>query len=204
MNMTARDRLLLTLLPGLAIFMIYVAYFFTSRQRPLAKLQADVEAAHDKMPTPAKVHERKHALNYAQKQYDETVAAGKKIRSGIDALAMPCQSGECRSQRITRLTELLKAKGLQVLAQAPVEAAVRDGKSMKLSPAQERLVKQLTAEGKPAPQAWQFEIVGRFADLTDSLRSLADGELIAIPLAVTMDEVKDASPHHHWSLLVWI
>ena len=200
MNMTPRDRLLLMLLPGLLLFMAYVGYFFTARQKPLAKLQADVEAARTKVPSPAKLHERGHAVETARKSFEKVADEGKKLQTSIEALVASFQSGSGRSQRITQLTSLLNARGLRVMNHTPTEGG-HETKALHLSPAQERLVKQLTESGKPAPQTWQFELVGKFADLTAALQEIGEGDVLTIPLGVTMDETL---PNHRWSLLVWI
>jgi hypothetical protein len=201
--MTPRDRVILMALPGAAILLIYVSYFVTARQRPLAKLQADVETARAQVPSAQLMHDRQHTLQYAQKKLDDALAKAKELQGEFEAKIRVCQTGLGRSQRITKLTDLFNAHRLQVLDHVPADG-VKDSKGMKLSPAQERLVKQLVDGGKLVPQTWQFEVYGQFTDLTAALEELGAGELIAVPLAVTMDEVKDVSPHRHWSLLIWI
>ena len=201
--MSVRDRVILILLPGLAIFVVYVLFFATSRERLLSKLQSDVDAARSQVPSTKTMHDRRKALQYAQKKSADAMTKAKELDGEFDAKIRLCQTGVGRSQRITKLTDLLNAHRLQVLDHIPADGA-REGKAMKLSQAQERLVKQLVDGGKPVPQMWQFEVYGRFADLAAVLEELGAGELIAVPLAVTMDEVKDVSPHRHWSLLIWI
>jgi hypothetical protein len=203
MAMTPRDRVILMLMPGLAILVMYVAYFFTARQKPMAKLQADVAAAREQVPGAQLVHDRQQALKYAQKKMDDANAKAKELQSALDAKIRLCQTGVGRSQRITKLTDLFNHHNLQVLDHMPADGA-RDAKSMKLSAAQERLVKQLVDSGKPIPQAWQFDLYGKFTDLAAALEELGEGELIAVPLGVTMDEVKDVSPHRRWALMIWI
>jgi hypothetical protein len=199
--MTPRDRVLMMLLPGMAILVIYGAYFFTARQKPLAKLQADVAAAKAQVPSPQLMHDRQQAQKYAQKKVADAEGKAKELQVEFEAKIRHCQTGVGRSMRITKLTDLLNAHGLQVLDHIPAEGS---GKAIKLSGAQERLVKQLIESGKPVPQAWQFDIFGKFTDLAAALEELGEGELIAVPLGVTMDEVKDVSPNRHWSLMLWI
>jgi hypothetical protein len=200
--MTARDRAILMLLPGLAILLLYGGYFVTARQKPLAKLQADVVTARDQVPSAQLMHDRQRALQYAQKQNADALARAKDLEGEFDAKIRPCQTGVGRSQRLTKLTEFLSAHHLQVLDHVPADGARE--KALKLSAAQDRLVKQLALPGKPNPQAWQFELYGKFTDLAAALEELGEGELIAVPLAVTMEEIKDVSPQRRWSLLIWI
>ena len=54
------------------------------------------------------------------------------------------------------------------------------------------------------PQLRHLHFQGNYLDVKSVLQELAQGELLAIPVGLTMKQMKNSDDRREWTLLVWI
>lgn len=69
----------------------------------------------------------------------------------------------------------------------------------------DKLARQMaeSAHGQQ-PQLWRLRLYAQFPEMLRALDELANGEVVAIPVALIMKETRKNSLAHEWLLLVWI
>lgn len=202
MAMTSREQKLALILPALAVIAIYGLFPF--RYQYARKTQVNAEAARSKPPVKEVVLEQQSRLQVVQREIDDEAkqlataekrwqaAAGK----GIGVPSWP--------QRIERLNEMFAAAGLQVIEAGDVES-IRDNRGL---PALDAAARELTELSEnQQPRRWQVRFRGTYADVHATLDQLANGNVIAVPLGLTMKAIKGAAddfPWREWTLQVWV
>ncbi len=213
MTSSNRDNLIKLLLPALAIALCYTAWpgvrkhkELTARQAEVATKQVELDQVKQNAPLvigQLRQQIREHELKLTQLsgKIEDLQRGQKAARERWTVLAGNCASGEQRIQRIASLTTLMKAHNLTLIADAKSDA----GNAAKLPPALEKLGQLLTQKTPTlSPELRQLHFRGNFVGVHDLLVELSRGEMVAIPLGVTMKPSKQGNDVREWTLVVWI
>jgi hypothetical protein len=203
MKTSQRDKVLMMFIPGLALMMCYVLYYFTSGHRTLVKLQSEAAKATQRQPSDAqltsimlKARDADEALANAKKEHDALQGKWRELTGWV-------QSGDPHD-RLTRLLELLKRNQVHLVNHVPADAA-RDSGKTSVSPAVAKLAKQIADKGSQRPpQLWRMHLIGSYASILHSLQELSSGEALAVPVALSMKQPETLGSAREWYILVWI
>jgi len=202
MTPTTREKLLLTLLPAAVILAGY-AWFgsVTGRTKSFLGLQQEITKAETAAPKPEQLLTQERQLAALAGQINRQGRQQEETRQAWDALVAKCASAELRHERIEKLTGLLKRHNLTLLDDAEADA----NKDARLAPVLETMSKSLSeTPKKQKPQLRNLHFQGGYLDVNSILQELARGEVLAIPVGLTMKPVKDSADKREWTLLVWI
>jgi hypothetical protein len=199
---SARERVLTIVLPALLVVVVYGMFAFGGRQKALTKALDDLERTRAKAPAPAVLAGKQAEIKRVNLELETLQKNVAELKVKSDKLMTPFLQPEERQHRIDRLHDLLHYNNLVLLRESPAEGS-KDGRDMRLSPSQDRLHKLLT-EKSPAqhrPQLYRVDVAGRYLDMLEFLKALSEGDTIAIPLGLGMQDEKG---RREWTLLVWI
>lgn len=205
MNTSARDRVLLLVLPSALVLMVYVLFFARPAWERGAKLDKELADARAKAPPPAQFR----TVNAQMADLDREMVELRKLQKDLEdrwrVQAASCLDPAGRHERLARMVALLGRHRLALLEQAPAGAGAKV-QAPRPSPALEKLALRLqaTAPGKQAPQTWSLHLVGTFPDMMRALRELGSGDPLAIPVGLSMDEVLHTTSLREWRLWLWI
>jgi hypothetical protein len=198
MNMTQREKILITFVPAVLVLFPYGFLVNRSKQTEIVGLKKSLDAATKAAPAPQKFSERRSHLLALQREVKDLEARTGKAQERWDALACQCADARKRNQRHQKLTTLLAAHHLSILDDGP-------GTTDKTCPSLEALRKQLekSAPGQE-PHLWRLRVSGGYLDMLGALDQLGTGEVLAIPVGLNMREAPWGSKSREWVLLVWI
>jgi hypothetical protein len=202
MTSSTREKLLLTLLPAALIVACYAWLgSVTGKTKMLLGLQQEVAKAESMAPTPAQLLGQERQLVSLTSEINRQMLQQQDSRQTWETLVAKCASAEQRNERIEKLTGLLKRHNLNLLDDAEADG----GKDGRLSPMLESMGK-LFAETpkKQKPQLRHLHFQGNYLDVKSILQELSLGELLAIPVGLTMKQMKNSDDKREWTLLVWI
>ncbi|HYV34907.1 MAG TPA: hypothetical protein VE988_04330 [Gemmataceae bacterium] len=200
MTLSKRDKVLVVILPAVLILLGY-GWTATDKHKRLAAASQALDAAQKQAPPPEIVRAMAVQVDslsrdLAKKQKD--VAA---LKQRWDDAAVKCGSAELRNDRIKKLTALLMQHRLTVLDDSEAEGS----SAGKLPVAMEQLAQQLAQTNKNLkPQLRQLHLHGSYLDMHQVLKELSEGEVLAIPVGLSMKANKDGGSQRDWTLLVWI
>ena len=208
MRLTNRDKVLILVLPAIVIVGGY-GYWInsnTGKQTELARLQKSVDDATKNTPS-------QEELLTARAQQMSAAAAVRKLETELNQEKQRWESSgnqvfnpATRNERVGRLNYVLNRHNLALLADVPGDAPVSGGNTeVKTPPALEAFAKTL-AEKSPQfkPKTWRVRLYGRYPDVVRALSELAEGEVLCVPIGLTMKEWDIRKPAQEWTLLVWI
>jgi hypothetical protein len=198
-KLTERDKTLAMLMPALTILLVFGLFFVRGKAGELKRAN-DVLAkakAPNQAEMAAKLGERARVIQETNALQEKLVSLQKKwgYETGF------CASGCPRHDRVEKLTNLLNKHHLTSMEDSEAEAG---GKDTKVSPSLDSLIQkigQLSSAQKPQLRRIKFN--GRFADVHHALEELATGEMVAIPVGLTMKTTDDPD-RREWTLLVWL
>ena len=200
MALSDRDRKLVWVLPALVVVVGYCLFFLKGKLAELDKITRAVEAAQQAAPAVELVQEQQRILEQLAKDLRNTKIQIEECKARCRTLIGGCASAERRNERMDRLTQLLKKHDLDLAEDREADA----GKEGKLAPALEKLterIAELSSSHKPQLRVLRFH--GRYADVRQTLQVLGDGDVLAIPVGLTMKTTADPQ-RREWTLLVWI
>jgi hypothetical protein len=190
---TQREKLLILIVPSLAVLAIYVNWFAMPLQKDIDNANNQLNGLKSKVGSPVVLVQkgaRLVQLNNEVKQLQEQqveLERDWKTLAGVDGP---------RSPKIEQLTDLLRLHGLSV-----IEQTLETGKDGTVSVALDPVVKRM---GDRKPQLWRFRVRGTYASMFQALKELTKGEPAVTPLGLTMKEAPLYSDVREWSLMVWI
>jgi hypothetical protein len=204
MQVTGRDRVLVLILPTLVVVIGYGWFFFRPLQKTLAANTVALRAARAKAPqTLAELAEVQSKLTLEKYQLQRLTAEKSNIRKCWEQAAGGCANAPDRNERIEKLNQLLTRYRLRLVDDSEAEP---NGKDAKICPALEHLAQHFSTmssdQGKP--QLRRVHVVGRYLDVLAALEDLAKGQVIAIPVGLTLKEAPLRYASREWVLLVWI
>ncbi len=105
-----------------------------------------------------------------------------------------------RNERIKALNALMIRHGVSFIEENDVDA----GKDGNISVTLDQLAQRISqGEGSQRPTVRRIRFHATYHDLQDALYELSQGNVLAIPLGLTMKRLDD-SQRREWTLLVWI
>jgi hypothetical protein len=199
MGLTSRDKLLVLVLPAVLILAIY-GWSVPGKHLQLASAADALATVRAQAPSPEMLQGWESRVARLTR---DTVTLQRDIGSlkrRWEEAAAKCASAELRNERIKKLTTLLRQNRLTVLDDAEVE-----GGKGKLPKAMEQLVEQFVqVDAGLRPQTRQLHLFGAYLDVQQVIRELSQGEVLAIPVGLSMKPSPAATTLHEWTLLVWI
>ena len=202
MTSSTREKLVLTLLPAALIVACYAWLgSVTGKTKLLLGLQQEVAKAETMAPTPTQLQMQERQLASLTGEINRQMLLQQDSRQAWEALVAKCASAEQRNERIEKLTGLLKRHNLSLLDDAEADG----GKDGRLSPMLENIGKLLAeTPKKQKPQLRHLHFEGNYLNVKSVLQELSQGELLAIPVGLTMKQMKNSEDRREWTLLVWI
>lgn len=197
--MTPRDKLLATVIPALVVLCVYSFVVRAPKAEAIKAAQKELDQLQSKdRGTPSQ--ERQKLVALAREMETQTRAVEglrQKWQAAVGRSAAPL----CRPERIERLNQLLDRGGLRVIDGIDAESA----RTSSDPPVMEALAKELGDScGLPPPRVRVVRFVGKYGDVAKSLRALADGDVLAVPLGLTMKAGGEDETTLEWTLTVWV
>jgi hypothetical protein len=199
MNFTNRDKLLMLLLPAMAISFGYFGWVGYRKQNELLSRRNDVAKAQRDVPPAELLRQRQMEVAKLSREIDKYHQDEAASRQAWDELAAKCASAEQRNERIEKLSSLLKSQRLVLMEDAEPDTS----KAVHLSKTVDELGK-LLASKTLKPQLRQLHFYGGYPEVHNVLQELARGPVLAIPVSLTMKQSLRLKDRREWTLLVWI
>ncbi len=204
MTLTARDKVLVLFLPAILIGAGYGFWFNARKLDEFAKLQRALADAQTAMPTPTQVLERKARLQQVVPEVRDLEAKNGRERDRWQALVGRCADTTGRNERLEQLTRLLADFDLDLLEGGPADVG-KPNHEVKAPASLDALAKQIgESPNGHKPQSWRLRLSGNYLDLARALDRLAGGDLMVIPIGLTMKEARSRDGRREWVLLMWI
>jgi hypothetical protein len=196
---TDREKLLMMLLPAVLVAGGYSFFFMRGKLTRESQLATEVAKTRAAAPSPDQLALQEARRAQLVRETQEIDASLKQAHQRIQDLIGACTDPARRNQRIERLTKLLTRHDL-----GPITDKAEAGRDSKVPQSLEPLA-QRAAElmNGVKPHLLNLSFEGRYQDVYRVLEQLTQGEVLAIPLAVTMKSADDPE-RRVWSLLVWI
>jgi hypothetical protein len=203
MTLSERDKRVVLILPAILVVAGYGWFCFAGKHAESTRLEKSLEEARLRVPTREQLQAQQRHLTLLQRdiagQQKELEAARQKWL----AAAGQCAVSALRNERIEKLTSLLHRHGLSLIEDG--EAGTARDKEAKAPTALEPLAQQMgQISGQSPPQLRRIRLQGRYGDMLRALQALGQGEVLAIPVAVTMKAAAEGVDQREWTLLVWI
>jgi hypothetical protein len=200
--MTQRDKFLAMVLPAGLILLGYGGWYrFSTKSAELAATRKALDEAERTAPRPDLLRLQERQLAIIPAEIDKWQGDLKLAFERWEAVAGKCASAEERNERIERLTGLLNRHKITVVTDGEADPS----KGGKLPQALENLAKQFAETAKNhKPQLRQLHLEGSYFDVHGVLQELVLGDVLAIPVGLTMKPSKESDAKLHWTLLVWI
>jgi hypothetical protein len=202
--MTPREQKLVLILPAMGVIAIYGLFWFRPQIAKKASAEREAVAARAKAPLMAEIQAQQAKLQAVQRELNQESQEFAAVDKRWRAAAGKDDRLPSRPQRIERLTEMFAQAGLHVIEAGDVES-IREGKALPALDATARDLAELSENQQP--RRWQVRFRGTYADVFATLDKLAAGEIIAVPLGLTMKTIKGAAPDtdwREWTLQVWV
>jgi hypothetical protein len=200
MKLSERDKLLAMVLPALLVLIVYGVFLMPRKLTERTMVAKTAAAARESAPRPEQLAERQAALGRLARDNELLRAHVDSLNKSWQVAACNCASPARRNERMEKLSALLKRHGLSFVDD---DLAVDTGKE-RLAAFLVPLAQDITqGAANLKPQVRRLRFQGRFHDVLDALEELSRGEILAIPVGLTMKTI----PHpdrREWLLLVWI
>lgn len=201
MSHDSRQRLLFILLPALLIGVGYLLLFGRSAMEQLQRAEQRLADARSKATPRAQLEAEKARLSRLQREQQQLHTEEKTLQAHLDTLLATFASSQRRTEASAALSHLLHTHGLRLLEEMPQPLDPK----MPLPVTLQRLVARLKEQTTSTTvQLWQVRFSGRYLDVLAALESFGEGELLAIPLRLTMEEASVTTDQRRWSLLLWL
>lgn len=202
MKLTERDKVLVLVVPAFMVAAAYGWLVMPGKRDELKRAETSLERARAAAPSASQLFAEQAALTGLSAQIDrqqkELLATRERWHAAVGRCADPAR----RNERIQKLTGLLARCELSFVEDTETPDG---GKDHKLSPALEGLTQQIAKlSGNQKPQLRRVRFLGRYLDVHKALGELNRGEVLAIPVGLTMKEAPPATDRQEWTLLVWI
>ena len=200
MKLSDRDKNLALVLPAIVVLVVYGVFFLRGKLAEQSQAARQLEAARSAAPPPEALEEQGRQVDLLKKLRADLQTQMHDTKSRWQALVAACTTPVGRNERVARLTRLMSDNKLDLLEDRNADT----GQDVKLSPALERLterMRELSAGQKPDLRRLRFH--GRYSDVHQLLQELSQGDVVAIPVGLTMKTNADRE-RREWTLLVWI
>ena len=194
MKLTARDRKLVIVLPGLALVIGYCWLFDSGPNGRLRQLRQQIARARENPPPPFDTVQYETQLAQATRELTSVEAEIRKIRK---ALMVP--SATSSNKAAEQVAALLPRHHLALLEQAGLTAVPKE-----VSPSLLRLAAQVSAtNGTDHAAFWRVKFAGTYLDTVAALDELAAADFRVTPACLTMADGPTQGTKT-WTLVLWM
>jgi hypothetical protein len=200
-KMTQRDQNLAVILPSMLVILVYGMFFFRDKVadcKRAAKGLADAEA---KAPGAEQIAGQQRLLFMANQELHAAQTKLEEMQRQWRYATCFCGTGSLRNERVRKLTNLLNKNGLQPMEDDEADGGAKDTKSSSCADSLAKTITRLAPAQKPQLRRIRFN--GRYAEVLQVLQELANGDVLAVPVGLTMKTTPDPV-RREWTLLVWI
>ena len=213
----SRDKLIMMLLPAVAIVLLYCWLY--SEQGKLLEARKGLEKAKASAVSPQTLdgaRARIAALDQEQAKVRSEKSALEKRWQAISSTRN--RTAAERAAAFQRLSKLIWRGGLFTVEESSLE-----GSSAQIPASLDDMFRRLVATptgipkapGVPAevapapavdstPRLWKVRFLGRYRDVAAVLESLSEDGSPIIPVSITMSEAPLETDWRNWTLLVWM
>jgi hypothetical protein len=183
--LSARDRLLLLVLPGALVLMIYAVFINPGHNSALSKARTQLEQARKQAGSGvASTAALSADLTRLKQDLEKVKRESEALKQGGDALQ--------RARSVTQLGDLLLKHGLVVVEEGPAGAA-----GIQIS-ANRRGSSAGAATTSPV---WAIRFLGTWPGVQATLQAMPEvADLTCFPLGLTMQESAQGNSVHEWTL----
>ena len=182
--LSARDRLLLLVLPGALVLMIYAVFINPGHNSALSKARTQLEQARKQAGSGvASTAALSADLTRLKQDLEKVKRESEALKQGGDALQ--------RARSVTQLGDLLLKHGLVVVEEGPAGAAGV------IAPANRRGA----APNATSSPVWAIRFLGTWPGVQATLQAMPEvADLTCFPLGLTMQESAQGNSVHEWTL----
>lgn len=201
MKLNDRDKFLAMLLPAIIIVAAYGLFFLRGQITERIRVEKSLADARSRAPTHAQIAAQRMEMSKLRQEAKAVDAKLKQLQNQWKYETAFCTAGAHRHDRIEKLTNLFNKYGLSSIEDGEAETS---GKDTKLNASLESILVKITQiSSTQKPQLRRIKFHGRFTDVHRVLDELATGEVLAIPVNLTMKTTPDTN-RREWTLLVWV
>ncbi|MGE3536616.1 MAG: hypothetical protein AB7N91_04155 [Candidatus Tectimicrobiota bacterium] len=200
MSPAARDQLLKMLLPTILTVVAYVWLFGRGAQQQLGDTGRRLEEARAKPPATQHLKEQQARLQRVTREQQALAQERAALQQQLDAWRERFTQGRQRPGALGDLAGLLHHHGLVLVEEAPAGGA-DEQLSVFLKRLRDKLAQRPPEE---QPQLWRLRFVGAYLNVLEVLHVLADGEAVAIPVSLSMQDAPAQVNWRYWTLIVWL
>lgn len=199
MAMSSRDKALALVLPAVIVVGGYGYFVFKNKLVEERELTKTVDKTRAAAPSQEQIllalGRAKHVQEENQGIQIEIDKTNARIQEVLARLADPAQ----RNERIEKLTKLLAKYDL-----GPVDDKADTARDTRLPKALETLAQRVAElSKKPQPHLLHLSFTGRYSDVYHVLNELSQGEVLAVPVSLSMKTTEDPE-RRAWTVLLWI
>lgn len=196
---SARERILLVLLPGALVVLVYAFFFRPALQEKVAAAETTAQGLRE---TPITIDGNRRL----QQELETILTEERSIQSRLeraesDVILPPgFAQPKVRARALAEINRLIDQNDLLLIDQAPVskaEATVPDGLDQLI----QSVSKSLPANVEPGFRRLRF--VGRYEDAYLMLRELTESDQPVIPVSIRMQRSL-SEPDLRWELFLWM
>ena len=200
MTKVDRDKVLMLILPSLVVILGYGFFFLRGKVEASNSLAEGLVKAEAEAPSPARLADARQQKAGLQKEIAGLQSDIATLHKKWQNEAGCCARASRRNERVAKLTGLLSRFQMNILEDAEADPA-KDGKLSTSLDWMGQHLAQMSDNQKPQLRCIRFQ--GRYADVQRALTEMSQGEVLAIPLALSMKTIEDAQ-RREWTMLVWI
>ena len=197
-TVTARDKLLLVVLPALLIVIVYAFAFTKTPLDRLRAITAQVEAERERAPKQLDIASEQARAKRLRRDLDKARAELQPLKEELGKLTSSWTNSTERLLGNDMLSSLWQKHGLLLQEQTVLtnDAAV--------TPALQQLAdraRSTLGHGR-YPVLWEVRLQGGFLNMLDALDELSRSDIAAVPVAMEMGD-NARMPGKAWKLRLW-
>ena len=198
-QVTARDRVLLVVLPALTIFILYAFVFTKNSNARLKTLTTKYETAEKSRPKSESIQQQQATRDNAASRLAQTKHELAPLRQALDKQMDTWQDRRARLISNDELSTLWGRHHMILIEQTNVST-----NDFRVTPLIERLQQQTRSllNREFGPVLWEVRLLGGFVDMQSSLDEIAHTDLPVIPVTVDM-RASTQGTSKLWTVHLW-
>lgn len=198
-QVTARDRVLLVVLPALAIFILYSFVITKKANARLKQLTAQYTIAERNKPKSEAIAQQQAMRDAAASRLAQAKHELAPLRQALDKQMDTWQDRRARLVFNDELTSLWGRHHLILIEQTNVST-----NDLRVTPLIERLQQQTRSllNREFGPVLWEMKLLGGFVDMQEALDEIAHTDLPVIPVTLDMSASNQGSSKI-WTVHLW-
>lgn len=197
-TITQRDKVLLVVLPALAVLIVYAFVFTKAPMDRIRVVAAQVEAERLKAPKELDIAAERARAMQLERAVEKARAELQPLKEELGRLTASWTNSTERLLGNDMLSSLWSRHGLLLQEQTVLTNVTS------VTPALQQLADRARAtlgHGR-YPVLWEVRLQGGFLDMLDALDELSRSDIAAVPVALEMGE-NPTMPGKAWKLRLW-